>query len=191
MSDVILVKHKIHDHPEGPPQTPQATPEEPMPSTSGATPQAEQAPIIRVSDPDPFKEKLDIRICLDNPDRNHQVECEECGRFLKSRKIRKLHVMCYHPMAAYQCPFDPNLIFYTKDDLVLHCKRNHILCKICDSMAPNQTSLEEHYRKRHPKSPPPKVQPAATRISKNQKRTVSKPPNVTPPLLTIQNTVNQ
>ena len=26
----------------------------------------------------------------------------------------------------------------------------------------NQASLEEHYRKRHPKSPPPKVQPAAT-----------------------------
>ena len=31
--------------------------------------------------------------------------------------------MCYHPMAAYQCLFDPNVIFYTKDDLVLHCKR--------------------------------------------------------------------
>ena len=162
VSDVILVEHKIHDHPEGPPQLPQATPEEPIPSTSGATPQAEQAPIIHVPDPDPFEEKLDIRIGLINPDRNHQVECEECGRFLKSRKIRKLYVMCYYPMAAYQCPFDPNLIFYTKDNLVLHCKQNHILCKICESMTPNQASLEEHYRKRHPKSPPPKVQPAAT-----------------------------
>ena len=29
-------------------------------------------------------------------------------------------------------------------------------------MAPDQASLEEHYRKRHPKSPPPKEQPAAT-----------------------------
>ena len=29
-------------------------------------------------------------------------------------------------------------------------------------MSVDQTSLEEHYRKRHPKSPPPKVQPAAT-----------------------------
>ena len=29
-------------------------------------------------------------------------------------------------------------------------------------MSVNQASLEEHYRKRHPKSPPPKVQPAAT-----------------------------
>ena len=70
--------------------------------------------------------------------------------------------MCYHPMAAYQCPFDPNLIFYTKDDLVLHCRQNHVLCKLCDTMSANQASLEEHYRKRHPKSPPPKVQPAAT-----------------------------
>ena len=70
--------------------------------------------------------------------------------------------MCYHPMAAYQCPFDPNLIFYTKDDLVLHCRQNHILCKLCDTMSVNQASLEEHYRRRHPKPPPPKVEPAAT-----------------------------
>ena len=142
------------------------TPEGPVPSTSGVTdPQAEQAPIIHVPDPDPFKEKLDTRIGLVNPDRNHQVKCEECDRFLKSRKLRKLHVMCYHPMAAYQCPFDPNIIFYTKDDLVLHCKQNHVLCKLCDTMSVNQASLEEHYRKRHPKSLPPKVQPAATSSS--------------------------
>ena len=70
--------------------------------------------------------------------------------------------MCYHPMAAYQCRFDPNIIFYTKDDLVLHCKQNHVLCKLCDTMSVNQASLEEHYRRRHPKSLPPKVQPAAT-----------------------------
>ena len=38
VSDVILVKHKIHDHPEGPPQLSQATPEEPVPLMSGATP---------------------------------------------------------------------------------------------------------------------------------------------------------
>ena len=76
-------------------------------------PQAEQALIIRVPDPDPFEEKLDTRIGLVKPDRNHQVKCEECDRFLKSKKIRKLHVMCYHPMAEYQCPFDPNIIFYT------------------------------------------------------------------------------
>ena len=38
VSDVILIKHKIHDHAEGP-------------STSGVTdPQAEQAPIIHVPD---------------------------------------------------------------------------------------------------------------------------------------------
>ena len=70
--------------------------------------------------------------------------------------------MCYHPMAVYQCLFDPNLIFYTKDNLMLHCKQNHVLCKLCDTMSVNQASLEEHYRRRHPKSPPPKVQPAAT-----------------------------
>ena len=152
MSDVILIEHKIHDHPKGP-----------VPSSSGVTDlQAEQAPIICVPDPDPFEEKLDTRIGLVNPDRNHQVKCEECDRFLKSRKLRKLHVMCYHPMAAYQCLFDPNIIFYTKDYLVLHCKQNHVLCKLCDTMSVNQASLEEHYRKRHPKSPPPKVQPAAT-----------------------------
>ena len=163
VSDVILIKHKIHDHLEGPCQTPQTTPEEPLPSTSGVTgPQAEQAPIIRVPDPDPFEEKLDTRIGLVNPDRNHQVKCEECDRFFKSKKIRKLHVMCYHLMAVYQCPFDPNIIFYTKDDLVLHCRQNHVLCKLCDTMSVNQASLEEHYRRRHPKSPPPKVQPAAT-----------------------------
>ena len=162
MSDVILVEHKIHDHPEGPPQTPQATPKEPMPSTSGVTPQAEQAPIIQVPDPDSFEEKLDTRIGLVNPDRNHQVECEECGRFLKSRKMRKLHVMSYHPMEAYQCPFHPKLIFYTKDDLVLHCNQKHVLCNLCPCMATDQASLEEYYRKRHPKSLPPKEQPAAT-----------------------------
>ena len=70
-SDVILIEHKIHDHPKGPSQTSQTTPEEPIPSTSGVTgPQAEQAPIIHVPDPDPFKEKLDTRIGLVNPDRN-------------------------------------------------------------------------------------------------------------------------
>ena len=152
VSDVILTEHKVHDHPEGP-----------VPSSSGVTdPQAEQALIIHVPDPDPFEEKLDTRIGLVNPDRNHQVKCEECDRFLRSKKLRKLHVMCYHPMAAYQCPFDPNIIFYTKDDLVLHCKQNHVLCKLCDTMTANQASMEEHYRKRHPKSPPPKIQPAAT-----------------------------
>ena len=131
VSDVNLIEHKIHDHPEGPSQPSQTTPEETVPSTSGVTgPQAEQAPIIHVPDPDPFEEKLDTRICLVNPDRNHQVKCEECDRFLKSKKIRKLHVMCYHPMAAHQCLFDPNIIFYTKDDLVLHCKQNHVLCKL-------------------------------------------------------------
>ena len=152
VSDVILIEHKIHDHPEGP-----------IPSTSGVTdPQAEQGPIICVPDPDPFEEKLDTRIGLVNPDRNHQVKCEECDRFLRSKKLMKLHVMCYHQMAAYQCPFDPNIIFYMKDNLVLHCKQNHVLCKLCDTMSVNQASLEEHYRKRHPKSPAPKVQPAAT-----------------------------
>ena len=125
-------------------------------------PKAEQAPIIHVQDPDPFEEKLDTRIGLVNPDRNHQVKCEKCNRFLKSKKLRKLHVMCYHPMAAYQCLFDHNIIFYTKDDLVLHCKQKHLLCKLCDTRSVNQASLEEHYRKRHPKSPPPKVQPTAT-----------------------------
>ena len=140
VSDVILIEHKIHNHPKGP-----------VPSTFGVTdPQAEQAPIIHVTDPDPFEEKLDTRIGLVNPDRNHQVKCEECDRFLRSKKLRKLHVMCYHPMLAYKCPFDPNFIFYTKDDLVLHCKLNHVLCKLCDTMTANQASLEEHYRKRHP-----------------------------------------
>ena len=152
MSDVILIEHKIHDHPEGSSQ-PQTTPEEAIPS---------QAPTIRVPETDPFEEKLDARIGLVNPDRNHQVKCEECGRFLKSRKLRKIHVMSYHPMTAYQCPFDPNLIFYTKDDLVLHCKQNHVICNICDTMSINQTSLEDHFRRKHPKSPPPKVQPVAT-----------------------------
>ena len=114
VSDVILIEHKIHDHPEGPSQPPQTTPEGPVTSTSGVTDmQAEQAPIIHVPDPDPFKEKLDTRIGLVNPDRNHQVKCEECDRFLRSKKLRKLHVMCYHLMAAYQCLFDPNIIFYT------------------------------------------------------------------------------
>ena len=152
VSDVILIEHKIHDHPEGPSQS-QTTPEEAVPS---------QAPTIWVPETDPFEEKLDARIGLANPDRNHQVKCEECGRFLKSRKLRKTHVMSYHPMTAYQCPFDPNLMFCTKDDLVLHCKQNHVVCNICDTMSINQTSLEDHFRRKHPKSPPPKVQPVAT-----------------------------
>ena len=155
VSDVILIKHKIHDHPEGPPQQ-QATPKEPVPSTSGVTgPQAGQAQVIHVPDPDPFEEKLDTRISLVNPDRNHQVKCEECGRFLKSRRLRKIHLQCYHPLAVYQCPFDPNLIFYTKDDLILHCTQNHELCNICDSsMCKDKAALEDHYRRRHPRSPP-------------------------------------
>ena len=65
-------------------------------------------------------------------------------------------------MTAYQCPFDLNLIFYTKDDLVLHCKQNHVVCNMCDTMSINQTSLEDHFRRKHPKSLPPKVQPVAT-----------------------------
>ena len=56
VSDVILIEHKIHDHPEGPSQPPQTTPIGPVPSTSGATdPQAEQAPIIRCTRPRPFR----------------------------------------------------------------------------------------------------------------------------------------
>ena len=152
MSDVILIKHKIHDHPEGPSKS-QTTPQEAVPS---------QTLTIRVPETDPFEEKLDARIGLANPDRNHQVKYEECGRFLKSRKLRKTHVMSYHPMTAYKCPFDPNLIFYTKDDLVLHCKQNHVVCNICDTMSINQTSLEDHFRRKYPESLPPKVQPVAT-----------------------------
>ena len=165
VSDVILMEHKIHNHRKGP-----------VPSTSGVTdPQAEQAPIIHVPDPDPFEQKLDSRIGIVNPDRNHQVKCEECDRFLKSRKLRKLHVMCYHPMAAYQCPFDPNIIFYMKDDLVLHCTQNHVLCKLCDTMSVNQASLEEHYRKDIPNHCHQRYnqQPPAARIqqmSRNQNR---------------------
>ena len=166
VSDVILVEHKLQDHPEGPPQPqqPQATPKVPTPSVPGATgPQAELArKIIRSLDPDPFEEKLDSRIGLVNPDRNHQVKCEECGRFLKSKKLRKFHVQCYHITTAYQCLFHPNFIFYTLDDLVLHCKRNHFICNQCNTMANNQTALELHFSKVHPKSPPPKVQPMAT-----------------------------
>ena len=133
-------------------------------TTSTTTvPQAEPAPkIIRSLDPDPFEEKLDTRVGLVNPDRNHQVKCEECGRFLKSRKLRKIHVQCYHPMTAYQCPFHPNFIFYTMDDLVRHCKQNHLMCNQCNTMANNRTALELHFSKYHPKSPVPKVQPAAT-----------------------------
>ena len=166
VSDVILIEHKLQDHPEGPPPAPQpqATPSEPVPSTSGVTSQAEeQAPIIQVPEPDPFQEKLDTTIGLVNPDRDHQVQCVECGRFLSSRKMRKKHMMCYHPMSCYQCPFHPTFIFYTMDDLVLHCKQNHEICNICPStMCPNKAALEEHFRKVHPASPPPKEQPAAT-----------------------------
>ena len=149
MSETILIEHKLHDHPEGPPPPQQ--------------PQAEPAPkIIQSLDLDPFEEKLDTRVGLVNPDRNHQVKCEECGRFLKSRKLRKIHVQCYHPMSAYQCPFHPNFIFYTMDDLVKHCKQNHFMCNQCNTMANNRTALELHFSKYHPKSPVPKVQPAAT-----------------------------
>ena len=166
VSDNILIEHKLHDHPEGPPQQqqPQATPEEPTPSVSDVTgPPAEPAPkIIRSLDLDPFEEKLDTRIGLVNPDRNHQVKCEECGRFLKSRKLRKIHVQCYHVTTAYQCPFHPNFIFYTMDALVRHCKKKHELCNQCNTMANNRTALELHFRKHHPKSPVPKAQPVAT-----------------------------
>ena len=86
-----------------------------------------------------------------------------------------MHVMCYHPMAAYQCLFDPNIIFYMKDDLVLHCKQNHVLCKLCDTMSVNQASLEEHYRKDIPNhhhqrynQQPPAVQ--VQQMSWNQNR---------------------
>ena len=66
-------------------------------------------------------------------------------------------------MVFYQCPFHPNNIYYTKDDLVTHCKINHVICDICpSSMCFDKDALEAHYRRRHPKSPPPKVQPAAT-----------------------------
>ena len=69
VSDAILIEHKLKDHPEGPPPPQQ--------------PQAEPAPkIIWSLDLDPFEEKLGTRIGLINPDRNHQVKCEECGRFL-------------------------------------------------------------------------------------------------------------
>ena len=33
---------------------------------------------------------------------------------------------------------------------------------MCDTMAINQTSLEDHFGRKYPKSPPPKVQPVAT-----------------------------
>ena len=58
VSDVILIEHKIHDHPKGPSQS-QTTPEEAVPS---------QVPIIHVPETDPFEEKLDARIGHANPD---------------------------------------------------------------------------------------------------------------------------
>ena len=67
VSDVILIEHKIMTTPRDHLSHHKTTPEGPVPSTSGVTdPQAEQTPIIRVPDPDPFEEKLDTRIGLVN-----------------------------------------------------------------------------------------------------------------------------
>ena len=113
--------------------------------------------LINVPDPDPFLDRMDAKVGLEKPDRNHQVKCEECGRFLKSKSQRCTHVMCLHPLTSYQCPYHPNRIFYTKESLITHCKKVHVLCDLCDTMWFDQAAHENHYSRRHPRSPTPKL----------------------------------
>ena len=50
--------------------------------------------LIQVPDPDPFKDKLDANVGIVYRDSDHKVQCEECGKFLKNRRYRKIHVQC-------------------------------------------------------------------------------------------------
>ena len=68
--------------------------------------------------------------------------------------------MYYHPLVVFQCPYHPNKIFYTKESLVNHCKKFHVLCDLCENMLFDQSALEDHYSRKHPKSPPQKPVPA-------------------------------
>ena len=170
MSNATLVRHKEQDHPVKPevsqvidrPDRGQVTPEDQDMIITGVTdPKLEEAMrLINVPDPDLFLDRLDNRVGLEVPDRNHMVRCEECGRFLKLKSYRRTHVMCFHPLVSYQCPYHPNKVFYTKESLIFHCQKVHVLCDLCEIMLFDDAALENHYRRKHLKSPPQKLVPA-------------------------------
>ena len=118
--------------------------------------------VIRTPEPDPFADKWHPAVGQVKRDEQNRVKCEVCHRYLKSSKWRVEHVKHFHPLVAYECRYCADLVFYTIQDLVKHCKINHVSCDHCDSFhRDDNESLQSHISCQHQRAPPqqPPAQP--------------------------------
>ena len=142
VSEPLLVEHHFNDHPEGQPawSAPREDPD--ITITKEVDPDLERAmEVIRTPDPDPFVDKWHPAIGHMKKDDKHKVECEVCHRYLKMFKLQVEHVKTFHPTVFYDCIFCPDVLFYTLQDLLSHCKKNHFVCHQCDSTHKDQDAL--------------------------------------------------
>ena len=143
VSEPLLVEHHFNDHPEGRPawSAPREDPD--ITITKEVDPALERAmEVIRTPDPDPFVDKWHPAIGHLKKGDKHKVECEVCHRYLKTFKLQVEHVKTFHPTVSYDCIFCPGELFYTRRDLLAHCKKNHCVCHDCDSVHKDQDALK-------------------------------------------------
>ena len=154
VSEPLLVEHHFNDHPEGRPawSAPREDPD--ITITKEIDPDLERAmEVIRTPDPDPFIDMWHPTIGHVKRDDKHKVECEVCHRYLKTFTLQVEHVKTFHPIVFYDCIFGPDALFYTIQDLLSHCKKNHFVCHQCDSTHKDQDALKQHMVTRHPEQP--------------------------------------
>ena len=118
--------------------------------------------VIQTPEPDPFANKWYPALSQVKWDDNNKIKCEVCHRYHKSSKWRVEHVKHFHPMVSYECKFCTELVFYTIQDLVKHCKKTHVSCNNCDSFHRDDESLQSHISHQNQPVPPqqPQAQPA-------------------------------
>ena len=116
--------------------------------------------VIATPDPSPFAVWHPLNGQVQS-DEKHQVRCDTCSRYLKTTKQRTRHCKKFHPETHFFCDFCVDLTFYVLDDLVQHCKENHVICYICDTYFRNDDILTQHNEIHHQSIQPP-PQPAPT-----------------------------
>ena len=174
ISEPLLVEHHVNNHPKGCPGKPgecmPSTPKEKPSEDPGIiirkvfNPELEKVmEVIRTPDPDPFANKWHLALSQVKRDGKNKVECKVCHRYLETLKLRVDHVKHFHPLVSYDCKFCPDLVFYTLQDLLKHCQKNHFICNHCDSAHTDKETLQVHTSREHQQ--PGASTPASTTYS--------------------------
>ena len=115
--------------------------------------------VISTPEPNPFADSWHPLVGQVESDEKHQVRCEVCSKYLKSRRQRVEHCKKFHPEVNYWCEYFTDLDFYVMDDLVQHCKENHVMCFICETYFRNDGDLQAHKDTHHQPIQPPQLAP--------------------------------